>query len=345
MFKRSFLARGGMAIDLGTANILVYMRDRGIVLREPSVVAVQAEKGERRVVAVGEEAKRMIGRTPGSITAIRPLQDGVIADCEVTEVMLKYLVKKARGKTHLFSTKPNVVICVPCGVTPVERRAVEDAILQAGAHDAMIVEEPLAAAIGAKLPILEPTGTMVVDIGGGTTEVAIVSLGAIVIGKSIRVGGNRLDSAITTFIRKEFNMAIGEQTAEELKIGLGSVYPMQNEAHATIRGIDMESHLPATLQVSSRDIYEALREPAEAIVDVVHQTLEEAPPELSADIMARGITLAGGGALLLGIDALLHSETGIPIHIAENPLDCVVMGAGAIVDDPDLMRAVEMTIL
>ncbi|MBQ6474713.1 MAG: rod shape-determining protein [Clostridia bacterium] len=341
MFRKSLIARGGMAIDLGTANVLVYMQDQGIVVREPCVVAVQNIKGEREIVAVGEEAKRMIGRTPGNIRAVRPLHDGVIADVEVTEVMLKYFVRKAIGPRSMFRVKPNVVICVPCGVTQVERRAVEEAILQAGAFDALIVEEPLAAAIGADMPVDEPTGVMIVDIGGGTTEVAIISLGGIVASQSIRLGGNRLDQAIMSYIRKTYNVSIGEYTAEELKIGLGSVYPMQNESRATIRGIDVEKHLPTTLEISSEDIYRALREPVRGIIDAIKQTLEDAPPELSSDIMVRGITLTGGGAQLLGLDALIHSETGIPAHVCKDPLDAVVLGAGKIVDDPRTMRLID----
>ena len=341
MFRKSLIQRGGMAIDLGTANVLVYLADEGIVVREPCVVAVQTVKGIREVVAVGEEAKRMFGRTSGNIKAIRPLHDGVIADCEVTEVMLKYFVRKAIGDRSLFRIKPNVVICVPCGVTQVERRAVEEAILQAGAHDAIIVEEPLAAAIGAGLPVEEPTGVMVVDIGGGTTEVAIISLGGIVSSRSVRMGGNRLDMAIVNYIRRVYNVSIGEYTAEELKMGLGCVYPMQNESRATVRGMDIERHLPTTVEVSSQDIYEALREPVMAIIDAIHQTLEDTPPELSADIMIRGITLTGGGAQLLGLDALIHSETGIPAHVAKNPLDAVVLGAGKIVEDERTMRLID----
>ncbi len=319
-----------LAIDLGTANTLVYMKGRGIILREPSVVAVK--NGTRReVLAVGEEARDMIGRTPGNIVAIRPLKEGVIADFDITEVMLKYFIRKAVPRTSsLFN--PRVVLCVPCGITEVERRAVEEATRSAGAREALLMEEPMAAALGAGLDVYAPCGSMIVDIGGGTAEVAVLSLGGIVTSRSLRVGGNNMDDAIVDYIRREYNMMIGERTAEDIKIRIGSVYPVQEERSMEVRGRDLINGLPCTITINSREIRHALREPVSIIVAAVRQTLEQTPPELSGDIMQSGITLSGGTACLTGLQQLLQVETGMPVHVAANPLDCVVMGASAVVD-------------
>ncbi len=325
-----------LGIDLGTANVLVYMRGRGIIIREPSVVAVRNES-RREVLAVGEEAKRMIGRTPGNITAMRPMHEGVIADFDVTEIMLKYFIRKATGTSFpLF--KPRVVVCVPCGVTAVERRAVDEATRSAGARQAFIVEEPMAAAIGAGLPVQDPTGSMVVDIGGGTSEVAVISLGGIVTARSIRVGGNKLDDAIIAYIKKDRNLLIGERTAEEVKINIGSALAVERQEMATVRGRDLITGLPQTLEITSDEIREALREPVMQIVEAIKGCLEKTPPELASDIMERGIVLTGGGALLHGLDTLISLETGMPVLIADNPLDCVVIGAGRMAEDIAVLR-------
>ena len=309
-----------MGIDLGTANTLVFIKGKGIVTREPSVVAIQTNTKD--VLAVGEEAKRMIGRTPGHIIAIRPLKDGVIADFDITQNMLKYFIRKATQKRSIF--QPRVVVCVPSGVTEVEKRAVEEATIHAGARDAYLIEEPMAAAIGAGLPVQEPTGSMIVDIGGGTTEVAIISLGGIVTSKSIRIGGDELDESIVYYIKKEYNLMIGERTAEEVKIFIGSADVKDKESKMQIRGRDLISGLPKTIEVTSTEIHEALKEPISNIIDAIKFTLEKTPPELASDIMELGIMLTGGGALLDGIDRLIKKETGMPVHIAENPLDCLV---------------------
>ncbi len=326
---------GDMAIDLGTANVLVYVSGRGIVLREPSVVAV-AQDMHNKVLAVGEEARAMMGRTPGGIMAVRPMHDGVIADFDMTEIMHNYFIKKA--KAQMFAPfMPKVVICVPCGVTPVERRAVDEATKNAGARRVVIIEEPMAAAIGAGLPVNEPTGSMVVDIGGGTCEVAVISLGGIVASRSIRVGGNKLDQAIIDYVKREHNLLIGERTAEEVKISIGSAMLSERPMVAPIRGRDLVTGYPQTIEIDSDQVREALREPLSDILDAIKATLENTPPELLGDIMQRGIVLSGGGALLSGLDTLISIETGIPVYIAENPLDCVVAGAGALVEDPDLL--------
>jgi len=330
-----FLSRD-MGIDLGTANTLVYKKGKGIVLREPSVVAIQNDT--KTVLAVGEEAKRMIGRTPGNIVAIRPMKDGVIADFDVTQSMLKYFIRKAYPRRTII--QPRVVICVPSGVTEVEKKAVEDAALQAGAREAYLIEEPMAAAIGAGLPVEEPTGSMVVDIGGGTTEVAIISLGGIVTSRSIRVGGDELDEAIVQYIKKAYNLMIGERTAEEVKITIGSAFPKVQEQKMIIRGRDLVSGLPKTLEITSKEIMDSLREPVSHIVDAIKFTLEKTPPELAADIMEIGIVLTGGGALLDGLDKLVKRETGMPVRIAEEPLDCVVLGTGKAIDAIDTMKRV-----
>ncbi len=312
-----------MAVDLGTANTLVYVRGRGIVLSEPSVVAIDQRTGE--VHAVGVEAKRMLGRTPGTITAIRPLKDGVIADFDVTEQMLRHFIHKANGNRFAH---PRVIVCVPSGVTGVEKRAVEEATLSAGARQAYLIEEPMAAAIGAGLPVSEPTGNMVVDIGGGTTEVAVISLGGIVVSQSIRVGGDEMDEAITNHLRKEYKLLIGQQTAEEVKLEIGSAWPLPDEIQAEVRGRDMLTGLPKTVVIGSEDVRRALDEPVDQILDAIRGTLDKTPPELAADIMDRGIVLAGGGALLSGLDQKLRQDTHMPVHVAESPLTCVAVGSG-----------------
>ncbi|MHC1758003.1 MAG: rod shape-determining protein [Negativicutes bacterium] len=327
-----------MGIDLGTANTLVSMRGKGIVLREPSVVAIRKDTGE--ILAVGEEAKMMLGRTPGNIVAIRPLKDGVIADFDTTQIMLKYFIQKATGGFSFF--RPRVVVGVPSGVTEVERRAVIDATIQAGAREAYLIEEPMAAAIGAGLPVHDPTGNMVVDIGGGTTEVAVISLGGIVSSRSIRIGGDELDEAIIQYMKRTYNLLIGERTAENVKMTIGSAMPSPEEESMDIRGRDLVTGLPKTLPVSVMEIELALSEPVSAIVDAVKVTLEKTPPELSADIMDRGIVLTGGGALLRRLDKLLTQETGMPVIVAENPLDCVAKGTGVVAEDLETMKRVTM---
>ena len=312
-----------MGIDLGTANTLVHVRDRGIVMSEPSVVAIDQSTGD--VHAVGLEAKRMIGRTPGTISAIRPLKDGVIADFDVTEQMLRHFIQKVHQ--HRFA-HPRVVVCVPSGVTGVEKRAVEEATLSAGAREAHLIEEPMAAAIGAGLPVSEPTGNMIVDVGGGTTEVAVISLGGIVVSQSLRVGGDEMDEAITSHIKKEYKLLIGQQTAEEIKLEVGSAYRMREEVQAEVRGRDMLTGLPKTVILSSEEVRRALEEPVVQIIDAIRSTLDKTPPELAADIMDRGIVLAGGGALLNGLDERLRHETQMPVHLAESPLTCVAVGSG-----------------
>ena len=323
-----------MAVDLGTANTLVYVRGRGIVLSEPSVVAIDQRTGE--VHAVGIEAKRMLGRTPGTITAIRPLKDGVIADFDVTQQMLEHFIKKVHQTR--WAASPRVVVCVPSGVTGVEKRAVEEATLSAGARQAYLIEEPMAAAIGAGLPVAEPTGNMVVDIGGGTTEVAVISLGGIVVAQSVRVGGDEMDDAIIAWVKREYKLMIGSQTAEEVKLEIGSAYPMREEVQAEIRGRDMISGLPKTVVLSSEEVREALSEPLAQIVDAVKSTLDKTPPELASDIMDRGIMLAGGGALLQGLDERLRRETEMPIHVAESPLTCVAVGSGRSLEEFEVIR-------
>jgi rod shape-determining protein MreB len=322
-----------MAVDLGTANTLVYVRGRGIVLSEPSVVAIDQRTNE--VHAVGIEAKRMLGRTPGNITAIRPLKDGVIADFDVTEQMLRHFIQKVHQNRWAH---PRVVVCVPSGVTGVEKRAVEEATLSAGARQAYLIEEPMAAAIGAGLPVAEPTGNMVVDIGGGTTEVAVISLGGIVVAQSIRVGGDEMDEAIINWVKREYKLMIGSQTSEEVKLEIGSAYPLHEEVQAEIRGRDMITGLPKTVVLSSEEVREALEEPVSQIVDAVKSTLDKTPPELASDIMDRGIMLAGGGALLQGLDERLRRETEMPIHVAESPLTCVAVGSGRSLEEFEVMR-------
>ncbi|MEI8239006.1 MAG: rod shape-determining protein [Actinomycetota bacterium] len=323
-----------LAIDLGTANTLIYARGQGIVLNEPSVVAIDITNG--RPVAVGLEAKRMMGRTPGRIKTIRPLKDGVIADFEVCEKMLRYFIQKVHASRW---SKPRMVICVPSGITGVEQRAVQDAAEYAGARKPVhIIEEPMAAAIGADMPVHEPSGNMIVDIGGGTTEVAVISLGGIVTAQSVRVAGDELDDAVMQYIKKEFSLAIGDRTAEEIKIHMGSAWPLDEELTADIRGRDLISGLPRTIPLTTEQVREALAEPVSAIVDAVKTTLDRTPPELAADIMGHGIMLTGGGALLAGIDRRLAHETEMPINIAHNPLYSVVIGSGRALENIDAMR-------
>ncbi len=323
-----------MGIDLGTANTLVYIKGKGIVAREPSVVAIQRDTNQ--VLAVGEEAKKMIGRTPGNIVAIRPLRDGVIADFDVTKSMLKYFIKKATKRRTFF--QPRVVVCVPSGVTEVEKRAVEEAAIHAGARDAFLIEEPMASAIGAGLPVHDATGSMIVDIGGGTTEVAIISLGGIVTSKSIRVGGDELDVSIVSYIKKEYSLMIGERTAENIKITIGTANRNSEDSNMDIRGRDLITGLPKTLQINSKEIYSAMREPIYNIMDAIKSTLEKTPPELASDVMEQGIMLTGGGAMLDSLDELIKEETGMPVHIAENPLDCVAKGTGEALNSIDILK-------
>lgn len=328
-----------MGIDLGTANTLVYVPGKGIVVNEPSVVAINTQT--REVLAVGNEAKEMIGRTPGNIVAIRPMRDGVIADFDTTQAMLKYFIGKAYVRS-MFGPKPRVVVCVPSGVTEVEKRAVLDAAIAAGAKDkdTYLIEEPMAASIGAGLPVEEPTGSMVVDIGGGTSEVAVISLGGVVTSTSLRTAGDELDSCIVSHIKKEYNLAIGDRTAEGIKLGIGSAYPSEEEKTIDIRGRDLISGLPKTITITSSEIMAALREPVFAIIDTIKQTLEATPPELAADVMESGITLTGGGALLSGLDKLISAETGIPVHIAEEPLNCVAIGTGLVLEHINTLKSV-----
>lgn len=318
-----------MGIDLGTANTLIYVKGKGIVLREPSVVAIN--NNTKRVLAVGEEAKQMIGRTPGNIVAIRPLRDGVIADFDVTQAMLKRFIEKVSSKSAF--TSPRIVICFPSGVTEVERRAIDEATKQAGARDVQLLEEPMASAIGAGLPVNEPTGSMIVDIGGGTSEVAVISLGGIVTSKSLRVAGDELDQAVINYVKKEYNLMIGERSAENIKIELGSAFPDEDDERTMeIKGRDLISGLPKVIDITKKQVREALKEPVYAIIDAIKITLEKTPPELAADIMDKGIMLAGGGAMLSGLDRLIFEETHMPVHIAETPLDCVATGAGKALD-------------
>jgi rod shape-determining protein MreB len=331
----TFLGRD-LAVDLGTANTLVYVRGRGIVLNEPSVVALNTNNGQ--VVAVGVEAKRMIGRTPGNIVAVRPLKDGVIADFDVTERMLRYFIQKVHRRTRM--ARPRIVVAVPSGITGVEQSAVKEAGHQAGARKVYIIEEPMAAAIGAGMPVNEPTGNMVVDIGGGTTEVAVISLGGIVTSQSIRIGGDEMDQAIITFGKKEHSLMLGERTAEEIKLALGSAFPSKDEPQAEIRGRDLVSGLPKTVLITAAEVRQAIEEPVNLIIDAVKTSLDKCPPELAGDIMDRGIALTGGGALLRGLDQRIREETGMPVHIADSPLESVVLGTGKCVEDFDTLRQV-----
>lgn len=326
-----------MGIDLGTANSLVFLKRRGIVLREPSVVAIERDTGQ--VLAVGDEAKQMIGRTPGNIIAIRPLKDGVIADFDTTQAMIRYFINKAL-KNRTFFIRPRVVIGVPSGVTPVEERAVREAALQAGAREVYLIEEPMAAAIGAGLPVHEPTGNMIVDIGGGTTEVAVISLGGIVTSRSIRIAGDEMDGAIMQYVKRNYNLMVGERTAEEIKISIGSAYKPSGLGDQEVRGRDLVTGLPKTIRVTAMEIHQALSETVTAILDAIKATLERTPPELAADIMDRGIVMAGGGALLKGLDRLVSEETGMPVSLAEEPLSAVAQGTGKVLDNIGVLRRV-----
>ncbi|MCY8046539.1 rod shape-determining protein [Bacillus haynesii] len=325
-----------LGIDLGTANTLVFVKGKGIVVREPSVVALQTDT--KQIVAVGNDAKNMIGRTPGNVVALRPMKDGVIADYETTATMMKHYISKAVKNKGLFARKPYVMVCVPSGITAVEQRAVIDATRQAGARDAYPIEEPFAAAIGANLPVWEPTGSMVVDIGGGTTEVAIISLGGIVTSQSIRVAGDEMDEAIITYIRKTYNLMIGDRTAEAIKLEIGSAETSENGESMEIRGRDLLTGLPKTIEITEKEITAALRDTVTAIVDAVKNTLEKTPPELAADIMDRGIVLTGGGALLRHLDKVISEETKMPVLIAEDPLDCVAIGTGKALEQIHLFK-------
>ena len=330
MFEKILgLFSNDIGIDLGTANSLVFVKDRGIVLREPSVVAIQA--GTNNVLAVGDEAKRMLGRTPGSIVAIRPMKDGVIADFEITESMLRYFIRKVHNRRSMVA--PRVIVAVPSGITEVEKRAVKDSATHAGARKVYLIEEPMAAAIGVGLPVQEPAGNMIVDIGGGTTEVALISLAGIVYSRSIRVAGDEMDEAIVQYMKRAYNLMIGERTAEEIKVRVGSAYPLEQELTLEVKGRDLVAGLPKTLTVTSQEIREAILEPISQIVESVRIALERCPPELAADLVDRGLVMAGGGALLRGIDKLLSEETGLPVHIADDPLSAVAEGTGRVLNE------------
>jgi rod shape-determining protein MreB len=317
-----------IGIDLGTANTLVYVKDRGIVIREPSVVAIQ--EGTRRILAVGEEAKRMLGRTPGNIVAIRPMKSGVIADFDITEAMIRHFIRKVHV-TKLV--KPRVIVAVPSDITEVEKRAVQESARHAGAREVFLIEEPMSAAIGVGLPVSEPAGNLIVDVGGGTSEVALISLAGIVYARSVRVGGDAMDECIVQYMRRVYNLMIGERTAEEIKITIGSAYPLGEESTLEVKGRDLVAGLPKTLTVTSEEIRDALQEPVSAIVDAVRITLEKCPPELSADLVDRGLVLAGGGSLLRGLDKLIASQTGLPVTLADDPLSSVVEGAGVVLNE------------
>jgi rod shape-determining protein MreB len=330
-----------IGIDLGTANTLVYVKDHGIVLREPSVVAVRA--GTNTVLAVGDEAKRMLGRTPGNIVAIRPLKDGVIADFEITEAMLRHFIHKVHPRRSFLKPRPRVVIAVPSGITEVEKRAVKESALRAGAREVHLIEEPMAAAIGCGLPVQDAAGNMIIDIGGGTTEVALISLAGIVFSRSVRVAGDELDEAIVQYLKRNFNLAIGERTAEEIKIKLGSAIKLPKETSMEVKGRDLVAGLPKTITLTSQEVREALAEPLNSIVDAVRTTLERCPPELSSDLVDRGMVLAGGGALLRGLDQLLRDETGLPVHIADDPLSAVAEGTGRVLNEIEVLRSIAQT--
>ena len=337
MFGKLFgLLSSDIGIDLGTANTLVNVRDHGIVLREPSVVAVRS--GTNEVLAVGDDAKRMLGRTPGNIVAIRPLKDGVIADFEVTEAMLRHFIQKVHNRRRM--ARPRVVIAVPSGITEVEKRAVRESAQQAGAREVYLIEEPMAAAIGVGLPVQDASGNMIIDIGGGTTEVALISLSGIVYSRSVRVAGDELDDAIVQYMKRAYNLMIGERTAEDIKIRLGSAYPLGKESSMDVKGRDMIAGLPKTIPITSQEVREAMLEPLNHIIDAVRVTLERCPPELSADLVDRGLMLAGGGALLRGLDKLLAEETGLPVHVAEDPLSAVAEGAGEVLSELSFLRRV-----
>jgi len=336
--KLSKFFASDIGIDLGTANCLVFVRDKGIVLSEPSVVAIAA--GTKEILAVGSEAKRMLGRTPGNIKAVRPMKDGVIADFEITEDMLRYFIQKARGyvkKSRRFLS-PRVLVAVPSGITEVETRAVKDSAQRAGAGEIHLIEEPMAAAIGVGLPVAEPSGSMIVDIGGGTTEVAVISFAGIVESRSVRVGGDEMDVAISQHMKKVYNLMVGERTAEEIKINMGSAYPLDEDKRYEVKGRDVVSGMPKTISISEEEVRKALMEPITTIVESVRATLEKCPPELAADLIDRGIMLAGGGALLKGLDKLLTEETGLPVFVADDPLKAVATGTGIVLQEMDTMH-------
>ena len=330
-----------LAIDLGTANTLVYLKGHGIVINEPSVVAVQRDaRGGKKILAVGKEAKEMLGRTPGTITAIRPIKDGVIADFEITEAMLRYFIERAHNRRTMV--KPRIIICVPYGITEVEKRAVKEAAESAGARQVFLIEEPMAAAIGAGLPITEPSGNMIVDIGGGTTEVAVISLAGIVYSKSVRVGGDKMDEAIVNYLKRKYNLLIGERTAEQIKIAIGTAYPDDEVRTMHVKGRDLVAGIPKTIEITSEEVREAISEPINTIVEAVRVALEKTPPELAADIVDKGIVLAGGGALIINLDILLREETGLPVMIADDPLCAVVYGSGKALDQIEILSSVAM---
>jgi rod shape-determining protein MreB len=343
MFLDSILGffSNDLAIDLGTANTLVYVKGKGIVLSEPSVVAVRKDgKGYNKVLAVGKEAKQMLGRTPGNIVAIRPMKDGVIADFEVTEAMLRHFIQKVHNRRSLI--RPRIIVCVPSGITQVEKRAVRESAESAGAREVYLIEEPMAAAIGAGLPITEPTSNMVVDIGGGTTEVAVISLAGIVFSKSVRVGGDKIDEAILQYVKRKYNLLIGERTAEVIKTTIGTAYPQEEPESIEVKGRDLVTGIPKTLTIDSEEVRLAISEQIDTIIEAVKVALEQTPPELAADIVDRGIFLTGGGALLKNLDVLLREETGLPINIAEDPLSAVVLGSGKALEDLELLKEVSI---
>ena len=334
------LLSNDIGIDLGTATTLVYVKGEGVVLCEPSVVAV--ERGTSHVLAVGEEAKRMLGRTPGNIVAIRPMRDGVITDFEITEAMLRHFIRKVRHRR--FQIRPRIVIAIPSGITEVERRAVKESAERAGARDVFLIEEPVAAAIGVGLPIQEPIGNMIIDIGGGTTEMAVISLAGIVFSKSIRIGGDEMDEAIIEYLKKTYNLMIGERTAENIKIKIGSAYPLEEEMTLEVKGRDLVAGLPKTVTISSEEIREALQEPLRAILEIAKVSLERTPPELAADLIEHGIVMAGGGSLLKGLDKLISEETGLPVHVADDPLTAVARGTGKVLDEIHYLKKVTVPI-
>jgi len=341
MFKKFLdFFSNDLAIDLGTANCLVYAKDRGIIVNEPSVVAVhQGFRGAQKILAVGKEAKEMLGRTPGSIRAIRPMKDGVIADFEVTQAMLRYFIQKSMLRSKLV--KPRIIICIPFGITQVEKRAVKESAEQAGAREVYLIEEPMAAAIGADLPITDPSGNMIVDIGGGTTEVAVISLGGIVFSKSVRVAGDKFDEAIASYVKKKYSLLIGERTAEQIKITLGNAYPLDDDKKSTeVKGRDLIGGAPKTIQITAEEVREALTDPVSEVIEAIKIALEKTPPELSADIVDNGIILAGGGSLLANLDLLIKEKTGLPVSIAEDPLTCVVRGCGKCLESMALLKQV-----
>lgn len=329
-----------IGIDLGTATTLVYVKGKGVVLCEPSVVAV--ERGTSRVLAVGEEAKRMLGRTPGNIVAIRPMRDGVITDFEITEAMLRHFIRRVRNRR--FQVRPRIVIAIPSGITEVERRAVKESAERAGAREVYLIEEPMAAAIGVGLPINEPLGNMIIDIGGGTTEIAVISLAGIVFSKSIRIGGDEMNEAVIEYLKKTYNLMIGERTAEDIKIKIGSAYPLEEEMPLEVRGRDLVAGLPKTVIITSEEIREALQEPLRAIVEMTKISLERTPPELAADLIEHGIVMAGGGSLLRGMDKLISEETGLPVHIADDPLTAVANGTGKVLNEIKYLKKVTVPI-